>query len=120
VNRNNIIEIPRLLSLMTEVVAGREDFIYRERNDGCRYLSEDGQPDCLIGHVLIKAGVSPEDIRKFEGISPTGLPWFGVDSREVAYVAQKTQDGGRPWGKALENAVSEARYLSETRNSLTI
>lgn len=110
----------RALLLLREVVAGQEDFIYR--TDGaesvCVYFRS-GQPSCLVGHVLAKAGFPPlsdEDENNWAGVESATLPEWFADFRAVGVLAaaQGDQDLGLPWGEALTSAEDKARQLGVT------
>jgi hypothetical protein len=124
-----MIEIDRekaLALLAAEVRTEGPQFIYKkdERVDengdmqgiNCRYV-EDGNPSCLVGRVLFRAGVPIEAISaldtQFEGISesiqdakfPDDVN-LTLDAREVLQAAQTSQDAGQTWGEALRAALS--------------
>lgn len=101
-----------VLRLMEEAVALKgSDYVYGhipadedDQAGSCRYIV-DGQPSCIVGHVLVAAGVEPAEVTRHEGgaafsIVPhlTGWPQEVVDALDSA---QKAQDGGLSWGEAL-------------------
>lgn len=88
----------------------------------CRY-AKDGRPDCIVGHVLAWIGIPLEEMEADD--DPTkpngelsegtigGLFWkikalhgitFTRRAQRMLSLAQSDQDGGLPWGKALEGA----------------
>lgn len=96
------------------------DYVYRQHHSECLYVVG-GEPACLIGHVLIKAGVGVEEFPTREGDDPLGLLGFregqkgrarereqlsGIAANEsvarALTAAQEMQDAGATWGSALE------------------
>lgn len=89
------------------------DYVYPESEkafNSCMYLTYEGQqptgPSCLVGDVLIRAGVELNAIINVEGKSawnavPLLIP--STDERVVAALdaAQYEQDAGGTWGEAL-------------------
>jgi hypothetical protein len=90
----------------------------RGKGNGCFYVV-DGQPSCLVGQIAYRMGASVEWLNQMEtseaavlcGYTPNWFqgnlpdnPYFTV-SRNTAMAlnsAQAAQDGGSPWGVALE------------------
>lgn len=91
----------------------------------CYYLNEAGDgPDCLIGQVLWRFGVSAEELGDIEHMSipltvygdvdsslPDAFRGFCLDSRKVMDAAQGAQDIGDAWDQALTEARANARAL---------
>lgn len=114
------IDARRALELLIDVVDQYgEDVVYQkvplDRNNGvgCRYEYE-GNPSCLVGHVLVKAGA---DLSVLKGLDVIGAPADkiytlvgGVDpaASRVLQAAQDIQDRGDSWGEALDEA--RAKY----------
>lgn len=112
----------KALELMAEAVTEKgDDYTYplHERNYSCRYVNE-GQPDCLVGNALHRAGVSIETLKEMDDDSD---PWaeLGISSERVQGIlkpfvtftpaavaalteAQSSQDNGHAWGRALDCA----------------
>lgn len=93
--------------LMEEAVASKgEDYVYEQPGGECVYLDREcGQPSCLIGHVLVAAGVViPPTL---EGMSVhivvrDLIPEWSVGQLPRALgAAQELQDSGATWGDAL-------------------
>jgi hypothetical protein len=121
----DVIEInkERAIELLEQAVAERgEDFVYYNAyqenyaNYGaCRYQI-DGEPACLVGLALAKAGVSPEGLNLLEGSGITNSYTLNrpqnlkitPDALAVFQVAQDTQDNDGPWGEALRLAKEKA------------
>jgi hypothetical protein len=102
------------IRLLREVVAGREDFVYRPPvfGEGCVYRNEDGQPSCLVGHVLYRWNPTVVPVEE-NVIGDLDLADDGVteDAVQVLAAAQDVQDHGEPedtWGRAL--AAAEIAY----------
>jgi hypothetical protein len=120
----------RAIELLREVVAGREDYVYRSPEGydaesekyNCQYWhGNDDCPGCLIGAALHQAGVSAANLLALpqNRISATDVllalqDLAGVtltdDARDIFQMAQSAQDLGSPWGDALRRA--EARFLT--------
>jgi len=87
----------------------------------CHYIA-DGAPSCLIGHALVAAGYSVDDLQVLE--HPDGTSW-GADSlgdylpgvtgaaETVFQAAQEVQDDAEPWGAALRAAEQALAALDE-------
>jgi hypothetical protein len=110
----------RALELLCDVVDGNEDFVYHEdpRVGRCMYVL-DGQPSCLVGHVLARAGWTVEQVAGLDpylddyiykgGVSASELfdafpEYFTKDAGRVLAAAQGAQDLQNSWGDALEFA----------------
>lgn len=96
---------------------------------GC-YYAKDGQPDCIVGHVLFDLGVPIEDMSdNTEGVAgrvSAGIigihrdylhSRYGLDFDNVAWEmlcsAQCVQDNRDTWGEALKSAEDIMAYLNE-------
>lgn len=96
-------------ALLTKFVEEKgADYVYaapNEESEACLYVYN-GAPSCLVGHVLVAAGVPFEEIKEVEETSAhTAVPRLldvSVDLADALDAAQKKQDGGRPWGEALK------------------
>lgn len=107
------------LRLLREVVAERPDHVYQNpegEGAGCVYTHQ-GKPDCLVGHVLARAGFDIELIARLDGhgliddaVAETGLPVSG-DAVTILDAAQDVQDTRRPWRDALAAAEAAAQRL---------
>jgi len=126
--------------LLNRAVA-EKGFEYRDPNSptaggtGCKYADNEGNPLCIVGHVLHYVGV---DLLKADltgsveviidlpmvpdheqgDMTPTGangVLWqggdkdieFTVDAFRLLEIAQTEQDGGTFWGPAVEVAEKE-------------
>lgn len=104
------------LALLREVIAEKgEDFVYEPfvDEDGfsmCRYVDR-GQPSCLVGHVLYRAGISLTELVGVEDTTPTsGGPWeeWGTARAiDLLSAVQEKQDGHVAWGEALARAIAD-------------
>lgn len=123
-----------VLQTLEEIVAETgPDFVYQWRNDGgigssCTYADSEGEPSCIVGRVIAKLdpelfkAVAEAEERKGSSWSVSAFPddEFGTkvcgvptlpasdEVRRILRAAQSTQDGGRPYGEALENAKTTA------------
>lgn len=107
-----LINARRALELLTDVVAGREDYTYPDIYDVCRYVV-DGQPSCVVGHVLHRAGWTIEELEYMDApatlIIASILDEYEPDritpgAARVLHEAQLTQDARDTWGESLEAA----------------
>lgn len=94
--------------LMEEAVALKgEDFVYRtpEDEDCCYIDPSDGSPSCIVGHVLVAAGVTAEipEGHSASSVIPRLMNEWADDRRLLTALdhAQSRQDSGTPWGDAL-------------------
>lgn len=109
----------RAVELLKEVAEERPDFVYAPPNDqgACVYVHE-GEPSCIVGHVLVRMGVPtehldfdvpdniPTAIGLLSRLEETGLVDVNSDDAWVLERAQREQDSGVPWGKAVKMALS--------------
>lgn len=78
-------------------------------NDSFEEQGCDG-PGCIVGHVLVKAGVSQETLYQNEGTGAVSLvaklqgsdQFRGTPLSNALSAAQSKQDNGSTWGEALE------------------
>lgn len=121
-----LLDLARVRAIMTEVVA--ENGGDTERIE-CRYATEGGEPDCIVGHVFAKAGVDMNLFTESQanhqalcsalvvGIAREGGVTLTQAARDYLSEAQRVQDGNaygedgeqipRAWGTALD-VVEEA------------
>jgi hypothetical protein len=106
------------ITLLREVIGDREDFVYKkidvkrdgEYIKGCKYLVND-KPSCLVGHALVRLGASRDVLRKADrgdinssAGSLCAMLGFPRAVADVFDVAQREQDSGTPWGRAVKYA----------------
>lgn len=112
-----------LIDLLKGVVSGKEDFVYSKFGGVCLYVNptEVGEPvpDCGIGHLFHRAGVSLEELRdRWEMQSASVVAWKVLDITEgdeyeiaeALYILdtfQSLQDDGLTWGGSLERAIRD-------------
>lgn len=83
-----------------------EDYVYkaeeRELGEGVRCLyREDGEPSCIVGHVLDRLGVEYDP--DWEDASAEGvLQGAPTQVQNSLGITQTYQDRGHTWGEALE------------------
>jgi hypothetical protein len=100
--------------------------------EDCVYFEPNGEPSCIIGHVLARHGVTLEDLRHDtedlnEGSSVAQLIMDGLlrldgpyerDLRDFLQDVQAFQDRGVPWGPALDFALSRYEKRKQGFNLL--
>jgi hypothetical protein len=124
------LEVLAVLRTLKQVVeeAG-DDYVYHHKirpdhlntGKGCWYVDPEGKkPDCIVGRVLFRLGVSLNTLQRFEGIMASGLPSLETSAigsgaiplhRPALYVlgvAQGIQDTGGNWGDARDAALLSA------------
>lgn len=121
------------LALLQRAVSERgEDYVYVPRDHAdsneesvttCRYFKADGTPSCGVGLALsymdlTKAELDEHDINV--GIGVTGLTRAELvegENRAISLLAyfQQMQDEGKPWGKALEFAITSVQEDDRSR-----
>lgn len=118
------IDARRALELLVDVVDQYgEDTVYEritvKGRPVCLYV-HDGQPSCLVGHALAKAGA---DVEMLESLNP-GVAALSLDvhvpnvdsgAAAVFQAAQSVQDYGGMWGEAIDNAKRAYRKQVEVR-----
>jgi hypothetical protein len=91
-------------------LGGRDVKTYNEQNSHtmrCQYF-EDGQPSCLVGHVLSYMGYNERVVPEHDSASNVvntvlGIS-TGIDVLQALDKAQELQDTGYTWGEAVEAA----------------
>jgi hypothetical protein len=100
-----------VLSTIRGVVSemGR-DYVYQKVDGACVYETKDGEPSCIVGHVL--ARLTP-DFKLFDGSvvfhdNRDALRARGYSDKAIAMlqIAQSMQDHEHPWGAALTAATA--------------
>lgn len=100
---------PEIVTPVIEAIVAEygEGYVYKkeEREEEawpvkCRY-QENGEPSCIVGHVLNRLGVEydprwDEGSQSAQDIIPEGAV------QKALQAAQSRQDGGNPWGRALK------------------
>lgn len=98
---------------LEEVVEGKEDYVYREEHDTCRYVIYN-EPACLIGHVMHKLNI-------LDGVQEGLSAYYALklytdeETRLAARAAQRKQDDGGTWGAALEKYREELAAQERAR-----
>ena len=72
----------------------------------CHYTI-DGKPACIVGEVLSRVGIEPQDWRGvWESDRAVDVPRrrFTVAANQALRRAQRLQDMGRTWSEAVEQA----------------
>lgn len=116
-------EIKLVLDTLAAVVAEfGEDYVYKTQLGSayCTYV-RDGKPDCIAAQVLVRLGMSVEDLAQCEGKSCAQFGGYGTvpvggEALHVLRQAQMVQDGvssaspfsprfsSPTWGEALRVA----------------
>lgn len=108
----------RLESLLRQVVAGREDYTDPNvgKSNGCKYFHRDGRPSCIVGNLLVAAGVdvpftprSKYNKVTVDELATTFPELFTEAAASVLYDVQDLQDSGVTWGEAVRPALSHKR-----------
>lgn len=109
------VRVAEALELLDRAVAAKGgDYIYEwiwtpETGSACLNFHE-GQPSCLIGHVLSYLGVTPDMVvgRNGHGVwvvsrflCDQGIVRFSPLAEAALSKAQEAQDNGDPWGRAV-------------------
>lgn len=106
----------KAIELLRTAVRWNEKKVYQkpETDSDTRCVYQfDGEPSCLIGHALRRAGVTVESLRQMDeswesSIESVRIPGVSLThaARQVFGAAQTQQDRGEPWGMALAEAES--------------
>lgn len=113
-----------LAALRAAVEEKGADYVYEKVGTGavqCVYRTEDNQPSCIVGNVLVRLGVPVEDLPPPTGIQRNAKALLGrspgqrnamlrgvaatVSAAALLAVVQWRQDEGESWGEAVELAV---------------
>lgn len=91
----------------------------------CSYvhgMDNDLRPGCLVGQVCHRHGVPLVVLQTYEG---SAFGTFGEDAgianedaQQILHAAQMAQDGGRPWGVALQRAEECWERIKEVKMAL--
>jgi len=88
--------------------------------DACRYIGDDGKPQCIVGVFLVdKVGLPVDTVKELDTAAPFGGP-IGIghtvnsnilahldrDSVDFLSFVQGKQDMGYTWGRAVETVLS--------------
>lgn len=99
------------LELLRRVVAKMgENFVYRKpAGHTAGVYAHNGAPACMVGHALLAAGASLEDLdqlhdRSIDAVCGVGKLWLDWGAAVVFNTAQLLQDEGTTWGAALQAA----------------
>lgn len=81
----------------------------------CLYVHKEGEqevPGCIVGQVLVRLGVSLEDLKEVEGDNATAaMRRLHVPAGQfgpLLHNMQREQDDGSTWGHALVEAAQES------------
>lgn len=116
------------VTTLRTIADSRPDFIYNASDDGelgsCVYF-RDGQPSCILGQLLARHGVTPDELTTYVPVSGEYVGMAGangtvirrlvdwgvveVDSQrtlDLLIKVQRNQDRGSAWLAAVESAVA--------------
>jgi len=112
---SEVLNVDEVMATLRDIVAGKEDYIYKDVHDGCFYSDANGSPSCIAGHVFKR--LAPEAFVKIAGSEVSGNSFTvrvafdrydlgDIDGPEclVLRSAQVSQDRGETWGDALARA----------------
>lgn len=111
------------LAILTKVVSAvGKDHVY-VNNDGikaggiigaeCTYVHDGDTPGCIVGHAMVRLGVSVGELKPLNTAGALSLLWELEEkgvlkttsmARNVFMEAQMAQDRGATWGEALKEA----------------
>lgn len=106
--------------LLRQVVKGRENHVdpasgYDSRTS-CKYLTRSGKPSCIVGNVLVAAGVEipfgPRSKFNTEGIDSIYEEFPNLltpGALKVLEHAQAMQDRGTSWGEVAREVLSHKK-----------
>lgn len=97
-----IIDAARAMTLLEQVVAGREQFVYYVPMS-CRYF-DNGKPSCIVGHVLVGAGFVPKNVP---------LHWNTDSIRSTSMIVGLAGEGFHLTPKAKE-ILASAQYVQDS------
>lgn len=106
-----------LIDSLYEIVAENPDYVYGDQDaEGfCCYFDDEGEPSCLVGHVLARNGITAEQVE------PVKVSCAPAVIREIAEIqlsleakilfdsVQCWQDMWEPWARALKLAEDEVK-----------
>lgn len=112
-----------LLTTLTEIVSKSPEYVYQwvwvGESSRCRYVDQ-GQPSCLIGHVLHHLGVSIEELEAFDMQEDTAAKdidvWEDNKTEKLASLVQLEQDLGRTWEEALGYGIDKVEKWEKRNN----
>lgn len=118
---NRVYDWREVASMLAEIAQEKpEGYCYPKREGGTCLYFYDGQPDCIIGHLLAKIGFTVEDVPQLCSITAIcrdhGLPdaynplvasRFTTDAVRFMQAVQERQDDGVAWVDAVELTMAE-------------
>jgi hypothetical protein len=104
------------------------DHVYEKHSDSdvsrCLYVWK-GEPDCIIGKLLVKLGFTVGNLYSIEGESAAEAfnKLYGLDIDmlrrrdwpkviQLVWDVQSRQDGGMPWGRAVSEGIANVNGTS--------
>jgi hypothetical protein len=101
------------LDLLNRAIAEKgADYVYQRTadDDSCAYF-KNGEPSCIVGHVLAYKGVTQEDLPENKNTAIVIALRIAQDDRTERLLdsAQSYQDTGTPWGDAVKSALEDTQ-----------
>lgn len=90
-----------------------EDYVYPRAGAVCVYQL-DGEPSCIVGHVLDRLGVPYEEWWDDDQADAERLPFKDELVSSALAHAQRQQDIGYSWGEALEAYQRRLEFAHES------
>lgn len=119
------LSITQAQTLVNELITEYGDgFVYKQINGGCVY-TYGGEPSCLVGQVMARAGLDPMDLETLlrdnyrEGdyfhtinqfLAEHNIFMASSEAEEFLGALQQYQDEGVSWGEALRRVKDGHRY----------
>ncbi len=107
-------------AMVAEILLSQPDARFGPGIRLCRYFNEDGSPDCCVGHVLSRVGITREDVKGFDVGTPNDPNsavfdllhplWSGdIDPAAGKFLieVQHKQDSGVTWREVYEHFFGE-------------
>lgn len=97
--------------VLDELAAERPDYVYIE--ESCHYTERDGNPGCIIGHLLDRLGFDRPgwgDATNNESVLSV-VPILDAKTKTLLRAVQQLQDNGDSWSTAVEQAKKESNDL---------
>jgi len=125
----NAVNVRAALVAVSALNPGRHD---ARPGDGltARYVNDDGRPNCLVAHVLLRLGITIHVLRALDQEYPTGelvrpgvkitetrhkaLRRLDPDAQALLGYVQDRQEAGARWDRIVEEAFNPGR-LSRRR-----
>lgn len=106
-----------LIDSLYEIVAENPDYVYDDQDAGgfCRYFNDEGEPSCVVGHVIAQHGITAEQVEPVKNsCAPVVIReiteiQLSLEAKVLFSSVQGWQDMRQPWARALKIAESEVK-----------